>query len=59
MLKIANAKPGAAHPYVYREFHTGLLSGGYTAFCVAPEQHTHTLQRLRFRRVFCFLRSFP
>lgn len=31
---------GAAHVYVDREFHTGLLPGGYTAFCVAPGQHS-------------------
>jgi OOP family OmpA-OmpF porin len=31
---------GAAHVYVDRKFHTGLLPGGYTAFCVAPGAHT-------------------
>lgn len=31
--------PGAAHVYVDREFHTGLLPGGYTRFCVAPGKH--------------------
>lgn len=34
------AAKGAAHLYVDREFHTGLLPGGYTAFCVAPGDHT-------------------
>lgn len=34
------AQPGAAHVYVDREFHAGLLPGGYTAFCVAPGPHT-------------------
>lgn len=31
---------GAAHVYVDREFHAGLLPGGYTAFCVAPGNHS-------------------
>ncbi|MGN7738580.1 OmpA family protein [Pseudomonas sp. 22526] len=31
---------GSAHVYVDREFHTGLLPGGFTAFCVAPGDHT-------------------
>lgn len=34
------AQPGAAHVYVDREFHNGLMPGGYTAFCVSPGQHT-------------------
>lgn len=34
------AQNGAAHVYVDREFHTGLLPGGFTAFCVAPGSHT-------------------
>lgn len=34
------AQSGAAHVYVDREFHTGLLPGGYTAFCVAAGSHT-------------------
>lgn len=31
---------GAAHVYVDREFHAGLLPGGYSAFCVAPGNHS-------------------
>ncbi len=31
---------GAAHVYVDREFHTGLLPGGFTRFCLAPGVHT-------------------
>lgn len=31
---------GAAHVYVDSEFHTGLLPGGYSAFCVAAGSHT-------------------
>ncbi|MGN7738581.1 OmpA family protein [Pseudomonas sp. 22526] len=31
---------GAAHIYVDRQFHTGLLPGGYTRFCLAPGTHT-------------------
>lgn len=31
---------GAAHVYVDREFHAGLLPGGYSAFCVAPGTHS-------------------
>ena len=31
---------GAAHVYVDRQFHTGLLPGGFTRFCVAPGTHT-------------------
>ncbi|AZC83981.1 OmpA family protein [Pseudomonas chlororaphis] len=31
---------GAAHVYVDREFHTGLLPGGYSAFCVTPGNHS-------------------
>lgn len=31
---------GAAHVYVDRQFHTGLLPGGYTSFCLAPGFHT-------------------
>ncbi|MFJ2713267.1 hypothetical protein ACIOZM_20620 [Pseudomonas sp. NPDC087346] len=34
------AQNGALHVYVDREFHAGLLPGGYTAFCVAPGSHT-------------------
>lgn len=34
------ADKGAAHVYVDRQFHTGLLPGGYTAFCVKPGAHT-------------------
>lgn len=30
---------GGAHVYIDREFHTSLLSGGYSAFCVAPGTH--------------------
>lgn len=30
----------AAHLYVDREFHTGLLSGGYATFCMAPGTHS-------------------
>ncbi len=32
-------QPGAAHLYVDREFHTGLLPGGFSTFCVAPGTH--------------------
>lgn len=32
-------RQGAAHVYVDREFHTGLLPGGYTRFCLAPGPH--------------------
>lgn len=35
----AQAK-GAAHLYVDREFHTGLLPNGYSAFCLSPGVHT-------------------
>lgn len=31
---------GAAHVYVDREFHTGLLPGGYSTFCVVPGNRT-------------------
>lgn len=31
---------GAAHVYVDREFHTGLLPGGYSTFCVVPGSRT-------------------
>ncbi|MBC3438211.1 OmpA family protein [Pseudomonas sp. BW16M2] len=34
------AQPGSANVYVDREFHTGLLPGGYSAFCVSPGTHT-------------------
>lgn len=34
------AQPGAAHVYVDREFHNGLLPASYTAFCISPGQHT-------------------
>jgi OOP family OmpA-OmpF porin len=30
---------GAAHLYVDREFHTGLLPGGFSTFCLAPGEH--------------------
>lgn len=33
-------RKGAAHVYVDREFHAALLPGGYSAFCVAPGQHS-------------------
>ena len=33
-------RKGAAHVYVNREFHTGLLPGGYSTFCLAPGSHT-------------------
>lgn len=33
-------RAGAANVYVDREFHTALLPGGFTAFCVAPGQHS-------------------
>jgi OOP family OmpA-OmpF porin len=33
-------RQSAAHVYVDRQFHTGLLPGGYTRFCVAPGIHT-------------------
>lgn len=33
-------RQGAAHVYVDRQFHTGLLPGGHTRFCVAPGTHT-------------------
>lgn len=33
-------RQGAAHLYVDREFHTGLLPGGYATFCLAPGSHT-------------------
>ncbi|AVJ22739.1 MULTISPECIES: OmpA family protein [Pseudomonas] len=33
-------RQGAAHVYVDREFHTGLLPGGYSTFCLAPGSHT-------------------
>ncbi|ROM53282.1 hypothetical protein BK648_06920 [Pseudomonas poae] len=35
-----NQRPDAAHIYIDGEFHTGLLPGGYTRFCVAPGRHT-------------------
>ena len=31
---------GAANIYVDKQFHTGLLPGGFTAFCVAPGNHS-------------------
>ncbi|MNO40471.1 Outer membrane protein A precursor [compost metagenome] len=31
---------GAAHVYIDREFHTGLLPGGFSSFCLAPGNHT-------------------
>lgn len=33
-------RQGAAHVYVDREFHSGLLPGGYSAFCLVPGAHT-------------------
>ncbi|WP_164486744.1 OmpA family protein [Pseudomonas chlororaphis] len=33
-------RSGAAHVYIDREFHTGLLPGGFTSFCLAPGSHT-------------------
>ncbi|AZF49632.1 Outer membrane protein A precursor [Pseudomonas sp. R2-7-07] len=33
-------RAGAAHVYIDREFHTGLLPGGFTSFCLAPGSHT-------------------
>lgn len=33
-------RKGAAHVYVDREFHSGLLPGGYSAFCLVPGSHT-------------------
>ena len=33
-------RKGAAHVYIDREFHTGLLPGGFTSFCLAPGSHT-------------------
>jgi len=33
-------RQGAAHIYIDREFHSGLLPGGYSAFCLAPGAHT-------------------
>ncbi|AZC59380.1 OmpA family protein [Pseudomonas chlororaphis] len=35
-----NQRTDAAHVYIDGEFHTGLLPGGYTRFCVAPGRHT-------------------
>ncbi|QQX57079.1 OmpA family protein [Pseudomonas chlororaphis] len=34
-----NQRPDAAHVYIDGEFHTGLLPGGYTRFCVVPGRH--------------------
>lgn len=34
------ADKGSAHVYVDRQFHTGLLPGGFTSFCVKPGDHT-------------------
>lgn len=33
-------RQGAAHVYIDRQFHTALLPGGYTRFCLAPGTHT-------------------
>ncbi|QTD31474.1 OmpA family protein [Pseudomonas fluorescens] len=33
-------RSGSAHIYVNREFHTGLLPGGFTRFCLAPGTYT-------------------
>jgi OOP family OmpA-OmpF porin len=38
--KTGTQRVGAAHIYVDRQFHTGLLPGGYTRFCLAPGTHT-------------------
>lgn len=35
-----NQSTDAAHIYIDGEFHTGLLPGGYTRFCVSPGRHT-------------------
>ncbi|MBS4077721.1 OmpA family protein [Pseudomonas rustica] len=34
------SRQGAANVYVDREFHAALLPGGFSAFCVAPGQHS-------------------
>lgn len=39
-MKVGVQRQGAAHVYVDREFHSGLLPGGYSAFCLAPGAHT-------------------
>jgi OOP family OmpA-OmpF porin len=33
-------RKSAAHVYIDRQFHTALLPGGYTSFCLAPGSHT-------------------
>jgi OOP family OmpA-OmpF porin len=33
-------RKGAAHVYIDRQFHTALLPGGFTSFCLAPGSHT-------------------
>jgi OOP family OmpA-OmpF porin len=33
-------RKSAAHVYIDREFHTGLLPGGFTTFCLSPGAHT-------------------
>lgn len=38
-LGVQREKAPAAHIYVDEEFHTSLLPGGYTVFCVAPGAH--------------------
>lgn len=38
-LGVAGEKFGAANIYIDEEFHTGLLPGGYTVFCLAPGSH--------------------
>ncbi|NWD46021.1 OmpA family protein, partial [Pseudomonas yamanorum] len=35
-----DSRQGAANVYIDREFHTALMPGGYTTFCVAPGQHS-------------------
>ncbi|WP_371365431.1 OmpA family protein [Pseudomonas sp. QL9] len=38
-LGVPGEKFGAANIYIDEEFHTGLLPGGYTVFCLAPGSH--------------------
>ncbi|UST72284.1 OmpA family protein [Pseudomonas siliginis] len=38
-LSVPGEKFGAANIYIDEEFHTGLLPGGYTVFCLAPGSH--------------------
>lgn len=39
LLGVQGEKAPAAHIYVDGEFHTSLLPGGYTTFCLAPGEH--------------------